>query len=111
MAEKGFNFGEIQHITDPFPPPTLPTVYVDAVANLQNSAGLARFYFTRLDPNITGAGSSRVTPVAQVIMPLPGFVATALFFKDQLDQMVKSGLVPQAMIEQLRAHVTAEPDQ
>lgn len=85
-----------------FPAPTLPAVFIDGVASLLYNQQVVKFYLSRLDPSLTGQGAPKMTEVAQVVMPLSGFVMTAIFFEDMLGRMVEAGLVQQKDVDQLR---------
>ena len=89
---------------DEYPPAALPTVYADGVLNLVNNPNTVKFYLYRLDANLSGGHASKVQPFAQVVMPLNGFLDTVIFFDRMLDKLVAEGVVPEKLIEEMRAY-------
>jgi hypothetical protein len=95
-----------------FPPPTIPTVYVDGVRNLAHTLYTAKFYLYRDDPILDANRADHLSqPVAQVVMPMPSFVAMALFFSDALDRLVREGRVNQSDIDAFKASVKPMADE
>jgi hypothetical protein len=89
-----------------FPTPAFPVVYADGVISLTQSAPIVKFYLYRIDPNIFGLGGSAITPLTQVVMPTPSFVATALFFQQQLEKMLELKSITEEQIDEIKKVVS-----
>ena len=87
-----------------FPPIRFPTIYADNVLNLSHAAHVIKFYFARIDPSFTGGSTAAVqhTAVAQVVMPIDGFVRTALFFEQAMTSMISDNIISQAEVDAIR---------
>lgn len=83
-----------------FPTPAFPVVYADGVVSLTPTAPIVKFYLYRIDPNIFARGGVTVNPIAQVIMPTPSFVQTAVFVQQQLERMVELKLVTKEQVDE-----------
>jgi hypothetical protein len=92
---------ELLHATG-FPPPGLPTVFADAVANLAPLSNTARFYLLRSDPDIGGLNKYHNVPVAQVVMPIEGFAAAVIFLNRALEGLVERGLIPRDRVDSIK---------
>jgi hypothetical protein len=74
------------------------TIYCDGVTSFSPGPQTVRFYLSRLDPNFTINHPVKVAVIAQIIMPLAGFLSTAKFFQaavnnlgmtqEQIDEMI-----------------------
>jgi hypothetical protein len=83
-------------MSDPiFPPPTLPTIFADGVANFFHSPEVGKFYLMRIDPELGGGPRSSQQIVAQVAMPMAGFVLSAAFFAKAIERLLEQGAVTQ----------------
>jgi hypothetical protein len=81
-------------MTEPvFPPPTLPTIFADGVANFFHSPEVGKFYLTRVDPEFGGGSRSNHQVIAQIAMPMSGFVYTAAFFAKAVERLIEQGSV------------------
>lgn len=67
-----------------FPPADLPTLFADGILNIAPSAEMVRFYLYRTDPDQAGVNRFENRTVAQIVMPLKGFIASVLFFSRAL---------------------------
>ena len=93
-----------------FPAETLPTVFADGVVNLANSPYVVKYYLFRFDPSLRDASISRTQAFAQVVMPMGGFVQTAVFFENALRNLVASGVVSSEDVDAARSRIgTATP--
>jgi hypothetical protein len=50
-----------------------------------------------------GRGGSTANPFVQVVMPVPGFVQTALLFQKYVKNMIAQKTITQEMVDQLKA--------
>ena len=85
--------GALLPIRDPYPNESIPTIFSDGVSSAQNGIEVVRFYLSRFDPNTSGSGPMQNEPVAQVIMPVSGFVQTVNFLSKMLSRLEESGTV------------------
>ena len=85
-----------------FPPKDLPVIYADNAPITGRGNGTVKFYLIRSDPSLTADGSNNPHLVAQVVMPINGFVATAVFFEDELSNMVAGGELKADFVEEMR---------
>ena len=85
-----------------FPPPTIPTIFADGVLNVAPSPNVVKFYLFRSDPDAGGGSKYKNQVVMQVVMPMHGFVHTALFFERSLKHFLANGTIPQAVVDGLR---------
>jgi hypothetical protein len=85
-----------------------PTVYAEGTLSTSWKNGIAKFYLYRLDPNFLAGKDSGFLPVAQVILPIEGFAATAIFFRHQLKRMVDAGAISAEEVARLEALYAAE---
>lgn len=89
-----------------YPPPNFPLLFADNVSNFAYGQSLVRLYLVRNDPSFNeGTVEARSQPIVQLVMPIEGFVATALFFDHVLSTMVAENVINQARIDELRAMV------
>jgi len=92
---------KVEHISEGTPGPNFPLVYADNVLNVAPGEDTVKFYLSRIEPNFMVTETYR----NQAVMPLGGFVSTALFFGDVLKQMLETGLITQDYLDNL--HKTA----
>jgi hypothetical protein len=72
-----------------FPDRDIPILFADGVASIVRGLnGIFKFYLVRYDPNLRVKGGAREQIAAQIVMPKESFIATALFFEQQLKVMV-----------------------
>lgn len=87
-----------------YPPANFPTLFTDGISNASYGQSIVRLYLARGDPSFSeGTIEARTQPIAQLIMPLDGFVVTALFFERLLSRLIAGHVVNQARIDELRA--------
>ena len=92
-----------------YPPPNFPFLFADNVSNFAYGQSLIRLFFVRNDPSFNaGTNEARSQPIAQLVMPIDGFVAMTLFFEHVLSVLVSENVVSQAHIDELRATVPQE---
>ena len=92
-----------------FPPPHFPTVFADGVLSMANSPSVVKFYLARIEPSLTGDGRTQLQAFAQVIMPIDGFANMFVFFEAQLRLLVKSGIITEQRLAELRSVFTPRP--
>lgn len=85
-----------------YPPQSLGTAFADRIVNLTYSTEVVRFYFARYDSSVNSVGISQQNLVAQVVMPLTGFVGAALFFEEMMARLKDQGVVTDEIIQQVR---------
>jgi hypothetical protein len=61
-----------------------------------------RFYLFRSDPDQVGKPKFKNQILTQIIMPVPAFIHTALFFERSLKQFVEQGTISPDMVEQIK---------
>jgi hypothetical protein len=71
--------------------PGLPVAFADMVASCSHSSELAKFYLARIDASANAVGARRTEYVAQVVMPLSGFIESVDFLNDMLRQIGDTG--------------------
>jgi hypothetical protein len=87
-----------------YPPPNFPLLFADNVSNFAYGQSLIRLFFVRNDPSFNvGTDQARSQPIAQLVMPIDGFVATALFFEHVLSLLVSENVLSQARVDELRS--------
>jgi hypothetical protein len=67
------------------PPPGTPVAFADGVTNFSQNKHVVKFYLYRTDPDVGGVGPAQNNIVAQVVMPVDGFVQTVLFLNKGVD--------------------------
>lgn len=87
----------------PFPSPTTEVLFADGVWSLTNSPSVVKYYLVRLDPSFAGDGKVQANPIAQIVMPIDGFVNMFAFFEAQLQNLVNGGVVSHEHLERARA--------
>jgi hypothetical protein len=86
-----------------YPAKDLPVIFADHVPSAGWGGGVAKFYFIRHDPSISGDSTKSAQLVAQVVMPISGFASTVVFFEEQLKMMIDGGHLKPEAVEVLRA--------
>jgi hypothetical protein len=82
---------------------TVPTLFVDSLANVARGAGTVRTYLTRFEPSLEGGNvAATQTVVAQLIMPFQGFAALSVTFEAHLKGMLQNGEVSAEFVEGIR---------
>jgi hypothetical protein len=87
----------------------IPTLYADGIANIARGGGVVRTYLIRFDPSLT-ADPAAPKIIGQMILPVQGFVAMALFFKAQLDDMIEKKEITPELLERVRQMVPGSPN-
>lgn len=97
---------EIPH----YPDYNFPVLYADNVSSVHWNAAGVKFYLSRNQPNLNATGPHIPTPFAQIVMPVMGFVAAAVFFEQQLKSMLDQKMITKEQVDELRtAARNAEP--
>ena len=92
-----------------YPPPNFPFLFADNVSNFAYGQSIVRLFLVRNDPSFNaGTDEARSQPVAQLVMPLDGFLAMTLFFDHVLSTLVSENVLSQARVDELRATVPRE---
>jgi hypothetical protein len=99
---------ETTFIEEGFPLPTVPTIFCDGVANVAPSPHVVKFYLYRQDPDQTGKPKYKNQILAQIIMSVPAFINTGLFFEKALKQFVEQGTIPQQTIDNIKESMQTE---
>jgi len=85
-----------------YPPATLPTIFADGIVNAAPSVNAMRFYLFRTDPEQRGKAEYQNQVVAQVVMPLAGFVASYVFLEKAVKKFISDGTISQEMVTTFR---------
>ncbi|MFZ1964893.1 MAG: hypothetical protein WAU78_15745 [Roseiarcus sp.] len=85
-----------------FPPPEIPTIYADGVANVYPTIHTTKMYLTRADSEIGGKAEIENHAIAQLVMPIDGFVQTTVFFNKVLDGLIASNVVDKQTVEAMK---------
>lgn len=81
----------------------LPVLFADSIANFAIGGGTFRTYFVRSDPAPIGdPGKPSVSIVAQLIMPISGFVGLAVVFEERLRDMISRNEISAQYVDGLR---------
>jgi hypothetical protein len=85
-----------------FPLSTIPTLYADGVVNIAPSPNIAKFYFFRSDPDQSAAPQYQNQVVAQIVMPISGFLQMAAFFEKAAKTFAERGTFSKELWENSR---------
>lgn len=85
-----------------YPTLNFPTIFVDQAVSLSRGSGVVKFYFARSDPDIGAIALPNMLPVCQVVIPIVGFAAMAVFFQQQLELMMEKKEIDRGIVEKLR---------
>ena len=91
-----------------FPHESIPTVFADGIANIAPSAQVVKFYLFRTDPDVGGAQSYRNQTVAQVVMSMDGFAASAVFLYNSLQNLIDQGLLDKNRFDEISRLVSTK---
>ncbi|MDE0922517.1 hypothetical protein [Aurantimonas coralicida] len=80
----------------------VPTLYAEGIAHAGFMGPNVKLHFVRQDSPLEGGDSRQETAVTQIIMPVDAIVNTAVFLEFIVRDMVASGAVPQARVDELR---------
>ena len=89
-------------VANDFPPVGFPTVFADGVLNLAISPAVVKFYLLRYEPSLKGTNEYQTQPVAQVVMPVDGFLSAAAFLGAQVELLIRSGFTTQERYDEYR---------
>lgn len=88
--------------TDDYPHPSLPVIYADGIATITPGAYTVKTYLYRTDPHVMAKPEAQNQLVAQIVMPTPTFVFTALFMERSLKQFIAQGTIDPKMVAMVR---------
>lgn len=86
-----------------FPPATLPTLYVDGISSIAPSPFVVKFYLARIEPHLRAENKSLIQPFAQMVMPMDGFLQTAMFFENVVKNLLAQGTISQQQVDVARS--------
>ena len=66
--------------------------------NFAPSPTVVKFYFGRLDPSLNGSNNVLARPVAQVVMPMPGFLQMAAWFEINVKKLIQEGRLTEEQV-------------
>jgi hypothetical protein len=89
-----------------YPPVEFVSIYADGVTSVLPGIHTVKFYISRDEPNYVVTEPNKATVVAQVVMPISGFVQTVSFFQTVIKNMETSGTLSPDILEQIRTTVT-----
>jgi len=89
-------------IRDEFPTSSFPVVYVDGVTGVAPGPHIVKFVLSRLEPSLQGQDKILTQPIAQIAMPLPGFLQMAFFFENAIKDMQTKGLLTAEQLAEVR---------
>jgi hypothetical protein len=86
-----------------------PVLFADGVTSTAWGPGIVKFYFFRSDPEFraTPNAGTNETPTTQVVMPVAGFVATAILFEQTVQRLIEQNAITQDDVDRARAIYTA----
>jgi hypothetical protein len=98
--------GAVTHpVSETFPPVSFPTAFADGVLNASIAPGVVRFYLFRFEPSFKGDNQFQTQAVAQIVMPVEGFVAATMYLNNQITRLMAGGLISPERVEELRRAV------
>jgi hypothetical protein len=89
-------------IAEGFPPPTVPCLFCDGVANFAPGHQVVKFYLFRTDPDAAGRNSYKNQVFAQIAMSVDGFVNVSFFVETAIKHMIATGALSPERINVLR---------
>ena len=90
---------ELFPVTTGFPSAQIPTVFVDGFLNVAPGDGIVKFYLYRTDPDQLGAPKFQNQVVAQIVMPISGFIHSIVFAKDTIKKLAANNPTIKAHLE------------
>jgi hypothetical protein len=95
--------------TGEFPPLNFPLIFTDGVLQMSYGHSMVRMYLARHDPSLNPNNINAATrPFAQLVMPLNGFLETALFFEATLSRLLNEKIITEQQLNELRAQREAD---
>src|SRR5216684_1422940 len=85
---------------------SIPIAFADGVMSQSYGPGISKFYLYRIDGDPHAKGEAANTPVAQVVMPISGFIRAWAFFGQRIQTMIAEGFITQQQVDELTARVT-----
>ncbi len=96
------NPATIEYPTETFPAYNFPTVFADGVLNATISRWTVKYYLFRLEPSLKADNKFLAQAVAQVVLPVEGFVSAYLYFEKQVNRMIDTGIITKARVDEMR---------
>ena len=84
------------------PPPGTPVAFADGVSNFVQSKYIVKFYLFRTDPDVAGGGPSQNNIVTQIVMPIEGFVRSAILFNRGLEFLIANGAISRPEVDAIK---------
>ena len=84
-----------------YPPRGFTFVLADGVTGLLPGSDVVKITLAVTEPNFIATESNKAVPVAQVTMPLVGFVRTSQFFSDAIENMIESGIISRERVNSI----------
>jgi hypothetical protein len=88
-----------------FPPLGTPVAFADGVTSISYSTSVIKFYLYRTDSDVGGAPKSQNNIVGQIVMPVEGFVQTAIFLHNTIPSLVEKKVISQSEVDTILALV------
>ena len=96
--------------TPKFPPPEVPTIFADGVLNHAHTAEMVKFYLGRVDPSENQVPGNDQCAIAQVVLPMTGFLEMVSFFNTAVEAFITDGSASRAAWEAFQQkHARKEP--
>jgi hypothetical protein len=87
----------------------IPVLFADGVTSQSYGPGIAKFYFSRIDPDPLVSGPTKVEQILQIVMPAEAFVTMTAFFEQRLKMMVASKIISQESVDNARQFWVEHP--
>jgi hypothetical protein len=88
-----------------FPPPGTAVAFADGVSSMAHGTSVVKFYLFRTDPDVAGSGSSQNNIVGQIVMPVDGFVLSAVFLYKSIELLISKQLISQLRVDEIKSQV------
>jgi hypothetical protein len=91
-----------------YPAFNFPTVFSDGVSNMAWSGQFVKFFLSRMEPSVNVVGApAQQRAIAQVVMPMDGFLATFVFFEYIISSLIRDGVITEEHLNNLRSLQTS----
>jgi hypothetical protein len=85
-----------------YPGTDIPCIYADGVLSAAYSPANAKFYLYRVDSHPYGKSDNATIAVAQVVMPIENFAASAQFFVQRLVALESHPALRKKVLEEIK---------
>jgi hypothetical protein len=85
-----------------YPNAWFPLLFADNAPNAVWGRGVVKFYLARTEPRMDQVGEAKDQAIAQIVMPIEGFVAATQFFARVIDAMIADGNIKAERVEEIR---------